>query len=73
VPHHSLKLKHPTTGRPLRIAPNDSKAYGKWYRSLSHEERMKVIAEQRKRWYDAMAARTASAAMEAEGEAEATA
>jgi hypothetical protein len=54
VPHHPLTLVHPTTGRPFRIAANDTKAYGKWYRSLSHEERMSVIAQQRKKWFEGM-------------------
>jgi hypothetical protein len=62
VPHHPLNLVHPTTGRPFRIAANDTKAYGKWYRSLSHEERMKVIAEQRKKWYDVMVQKTGGGA-----------
>jgi hypothetical protein len=57
VPHHSLTLNHPTTGLPLRIQANDSRKFGKWYRSLSHEERMRVVAEQRKKWYEALVAK----------------
>jgi hypothetical protein len=65
VPHHSLTLNHPTTGLPLRIQANDSRKFGKWYRSLSHDERMRVVAEQRKKWYEALVAK-----VEKDGEGE---
>jgi hypothetical protein len=49
--HVALETTDPRNGRPLRIAPHDTKAFSKWYQSLSIGERAKVVAEQRKDWY----------------------
>lgn len=42
---------HKHTGEPLKIEKHDHKAFSKWYRSLSHEERTEVVAETRRQWY----------------------
>ncbi|GHJ84151.1 hypothetical protein NliqN6_0553 [Naganishia liquefaciens] len=49
--HVALETTDPRTGRPLRIAPHDTKAFSKWYQALSIGERAKVVAEQRRDWY----------------------
>lgn len=49
--HVALETTDPRTGRPLRTAPHDSKAFSKWYQALSIGERAKVVAEQRRDWY----------------------
>jgi hypothetical protein len=51
VTHAPIEAMDPRNGRPLRIAPHDTKAFSKWYQSLSIGERARVVAEQRRDWY----------------------
>lgn len=49
--HAPIETTDPRNGRPLRIAPHDTKAFSKWYQSLSIGDRARVVAEQRRDWY----------------------
>ncbi|KAJ9105344.1 hypothetical protein QFC21_001713 [Naganishia friedmannii] len=53
--HIAVETTDPRNGRPLRIAPHDTRAFGKWYQSLGIADRARVVAEQRRDWYVAIA------------------
>jgi hypothetical protein len=58
--HQALRTLNPSTNQPLRIKSHDTKTYSKWYRSLTHEQRTRIIAETRKGWYESMVAQSRS-------------
>lgn len=46
---------NPQNKTTVRIKPNDTKAFARWYKTLNHAQKTSVIARTRKAWYEKMA------------------